>query len=971
MNRIRLFWIAGAATAAVLLLARAEEPATHPSEETPDVNEDSPGCVSCHKGIEEMHPWFPISCIGCHGGNGSATTLPSAHVKPKEPPPNDERVLALDFDPDWIRFTNPSNLRVASKTCGECHAAEAKNLFKSLHGTTAGHLCDGLYENGVVKTRTPQHSIFDVKDDDGNVPPEGLASLTRIPAYEDFGDSAKVAAHYRDVPRKSCMQCHLWSRGRAVRGRLGMDGDYRSEGCAACHVTYADDGLSETGDPTVSKFEAGHPLRHQLTSAIPTTTCVHCHYGDASIGLHFRGMAQMPPGMPGGPQVPGTTPMRLNGAWYIRDDRVTPPDIHHAKGMHCIDCHTARDTMGDGNIYGQMEHAVEIECTTCHGTFDAVADFTTEKGLVLDHLRRGDDGTVILTSKVDGREHEVVQVKDVVKPGTKHYSEAGARAMTSQHAKLECYTCHNGWTTNFFGFHFDRNESFSQLDILSGVRSPGRVTTLEKVFATYREFRLGVNPEGMISPYMVGFSTMCTARDGKGKRLIDQGMPVTAAGLSGMTMIHHQTHTTRPEARSCVECHRASATWGLGSPNFRLMRDFFYVTTSAGLEVVAFDRKNPEGTRPSATVPVKDARGVALVLDPLQGRAQWAFVGSASGGVSVIDLSNPVFPKLSGRIEASGPWQLAVAGKRLYVCDGKDGVRIVDISNPARAKEIGRLATADARDISVNGPIAYVADGEGGLLAADVGDAAAPKALGRASMGRGGATSAAGVTTRVITYFQYSRPVPGKEQRTKARLLAFVADDVYGFRIFDATEPSAMKLIRGFENMLEGYREARVGAIAFGSSFDLGSEGGQIPSEENDYVYGTLDTVRDDGNRMGYFWIMKVTDPEKPRMMSFIQAQDRNDAVALIHAYNPPFLQRYAVLSTGDGIFVADVTKPAVPSIVAAFAGPRGGGAIALEAFPLDRMIDEDGGALKDVSHEGARYLKKEEFERMLRVPLK
>ena len=140
---------------------------------------------------------------------------------------------------------------------------------------------------------------------------------------------------------------------------------------------------------------------------------MHCHYGDASIGLHFRGMAQMPPGMPGGPQVPGTTPMRLNGAWYVRDDKVTPPDVHHAKGMHCIDCHTARDTMGDGNIYGQMEHAVEIECTTCHGTFDAVADFTTEKGLVLDHLRRGDDGTVILTSKVDGREHEVVQVRDV------------------------------------------------------------------------------------------------------------------------------------------------------------------------------------------------------------------------------------------------------------------------------------------------------------------------------------------------------------------------------------------------------------------------------------------------------------------------------------------------------------------------------------------------------------------------------
>ena len=42
------------------------------------------------------------------------------------------------------------------------------------------------------------------------------------------------------------MQCHLYSVGRAVDGRLGMDGDYRGEGCAACHVTYADDGRSRS-----------------------------------------------------------------------------------------------------------------------------------------------------------------------------------------------------------------------------------------------------------------------------------------------------------------------------------------------------------------------------------------------------------------------------------------------------------------------------------------------------------------------------------------------------------------------------------------------------------------------------------------------------------------------------------------------------------------------------------------------------
>ena len=107
------------------------------------------------------------------------------------------------------------------------------------------------------------------------------------------------------------------------------------------------------------------------------------------------------------------------------------------------------------------------------------------------------------------------------------------------------------------------------------------------------------------------------------------------------------------------------------------------------------------------------------------------------------------------------------------------------------------------------------------------------------------------------------------------------------------------------------------------------------------------------------------------QIVSQIQSQNRNDAIAVIHAYNPPFLQRFVVLSTGDGIYIVDGTKPATPAVIAAFAGAKGGGAVALEAFPLDRMVDEDGVALKDVSHEGARYLKKAEFDRLLRVPLK
>jgi hypothetical protein len=69
-------------------------------------------------------------------------------------------------------------------------------------------------------------------------------------------------------------------------------GDYRSSGCTACHVVYANDrspfnsgwyskygnqGLSFSMDPTIPKNERGHPIKHQFTTAIPSSQCMICH----------------------------------------------------------------------------------------------------------------------------------------------------------------------------------------------------------------------------------------------------------------------------------------------------------------------------------------------------------------------------------------------------------------------------------------------------------------------------------------------------------------------------------------------------------------------------------------------------------------------------------------------------------------------------------------------------------------------
>ncbi len=927
--------------------------------------EGSDGCLKCHLGIEEMHPNPHLSCVDCHGGNADGKTKDEAHVKPKQNVPNDERTLPYDYDPAYLRFVNPSNLRVVHEACGFCHDKQIQNLEKSLHSTTAGHLSDGLYENGASPNKHTFFSIFPIEDKDGDIPPNGLKSLRQIPAFSEGDPHEKVSTNFKDTPRKNCMRCHLWSRGQAVQGRLGQDGDYRSEGCATCHVTYDDTGLSRTGDRTVKKFEPGHPLIHRFTNVIPTQTCVHCHYGDAAIGLQFRGMAQLVPGMPAGPDVPGTTAVRLNGAFYLNDPKVTPPDIHHERGMACIDCHTVRDVMGDGNMYGEMEHAVEIECTDCHGTLTARATGKTQRGFELKNLKI--EGTkVTLHGKVDGKDHPVKQIADVVSKGAADYNAKAAAAMTEKHlSKMECYACHEGWSTNFFGFHFDRNEQFHQLDILSGERTCGRTNTLEKVFSTFKGYYLGVNSEGMIAPFMVGFSTFTSVHAKDGRMVLDQAMPETAAGLSGMTMIHHQVHTTRPQGRACVECHRSSTTWGMGSLNFRLTRDFGFATTSQGLEVIGVDRRNIERSLMVATLPIKGAVDVAIVCDPVQGHAKDGYVACGDRGIVIADLRVPTAPRVKGTLATTNARGVLVAGSHLFVADGAAGVKVFDLADPAKPKAVGEVKTKDARGLYLQGLYLYVADGAGGLAIVDVGDLAAPKVV------RSIKLADADDAKRVVVFFHYSRPTTTKEGRTRARQVAYVANGSHGIAAVDVTEPTNPARIEAYRKLMGEPKALDVVSLVVNSHYDLGSEGGRIPSVENDYLYAAYAQTGGDDIPRSYVTLWNVSDPEHPRGAGSTELQTPDaKGMAIMKAYNAPFVSKFVLAGCAQRGVVVDVTKTADVNRAASIDSTAFTGGLVFEEMPFDQMIDEDGRQLKDISHDGARYLTREEVLKVLRVPL-
>ena len=191
------------------------------------------GCLACHVGIEAMHPEADLSCVDCHGGDAEARSKARAHVASTRTESPDERVAPEDEDLAWRRFVNPMDLRVAPTTCGRCHAKMVEHLRASLHGTTAGHLSDGYYEAGVLEKRGSVFSVFPVDAPKGS--DTAYTSFRQVPPFDDRRGSDVLAAHYTDLARKECLQCHLYSVGRAVRGRVGFDGDYRGEGCGG-HV---------------------------------------------------------------------------------------------------------------------------------------------------------------------------------------------------------------------------------------------------------------------------------------------------------------------------------------------------------------------------------------------------------------------------------------------------------------------------------------------------------------------------------------------------------------------------------------------------------------------------------------------------------------------------------------------------------------------------------------------------------------
>jgi hypothetical protein len=289
-----------------------------------DADGKSTGCASCHSASDAltMHvsQAVVLGCTDCHGGDASVhapqgitageqydDARDSAHVQPLYPDtwhypssanPKRSYTLLNNESPEFIRFVNPSDYRVAATACGACHQPIIDANVRSLMATGAMLWGGASYNNGILPFKNyilgegytadgeaaivsgsnvsdadalkygilPQlhplptwesvkpGDIFRVFERGGrnilNLFPEtgipnSLGQIQRLeePGRPDIrqsnrgpGTGARIAVPLINIHKTRLNDPFTW-----FLGTNDQPGDYRSSGCSSCHVVYAND----------------------------------------------------------------------------------------------------------------------------------------------------------------------------------------------------------------------------------------------------------------------------------------------------------------------------------------------------------------------------------------------------------------------------------------------------------------------------------------------------------------------------------------------------------------------------------------------------------------------------------------------------------------------------------------------------------------------------------------------------------
>lgn len=305
-------------------------------------------CITCHLGIEEIsdsHSSDSIGCTACHGGNPLSLDEKTAHE-------------------GMYGKGHPAQLEVARLSCGgnsfvgQCHSGnkqEADNqvdlLTTSLMASKGGELSMTRYMYGLD---IPPKVLLKPGETAANLPAPFNGRVEEVKFQENcllscHLDGGKLPGH--EEPQT----------GKELLGQEAI----QANGCETCHVPTNSQHTYEGNDITIPREKSGYGISHSLTVQIPYTQCNQCHnQGEYKLDtMEFIPRHDLD-------QVkasPSPDKENLDTRWQ----NVYSPGLVFTKcevNLDCVDCHTRKEVMGDGELYVSEWKALKIQCRDCHGS---------------------------------------------------------------------------------------------------------------------------------------------------------------------------------------------------------------------------------------------------------------------------------------------------------------------------------------------------------------------------------------------------------------------------------------------------------------------------------------------------------------------------------------------------------------------------------------------------------------------------
>lgn len=370
-------------------------------------------CLGCHAGmtgLSDSHNPAAIGCASCHGGNPWATTATVAH--------SNMRLI-------------PGNLADASLSCGQtaCHQQIASDIHTGLMATLSGMISVDRWVFGEIN------------------------SPNKLCQVNDLGNSP-ADQHLKNL----CIGCHLGSEKTEPGTAHYLQ---KGGGCLACHLVYSpklDQEVKKYYAKKTTKLPGEHP---NLSLYVTDDKCFTCHNRSGRIATNYEGWSET--------RYDTMVAKRDPNFKIIEQNRVftkQTADIHHDAGMGCIDCHTAFELMGDGNLYQHKEDMVKTACEDCHQQ-------NPNSFSKLDELDRISQNIIALNQYLEKKGNYLKQsaspfhytniLKDssenlvlIVKNSGKRLPIKHAQAICTSkniHKSLTCNACHAVWAPTCLGCH--------------------------------------------------------------------------------------------------------------------------------------------------------------------------------------------------------------------------------------------------------------------------------------------------------------------------------------------------------------------------------------------------------------------------------------------------------------------------------------------------------------------------------------